>query len=118
METVKPVTRNERLDRMFFALADPNRRGMAEQLSDGPATVKALADRRGMRLPSAVKHLRVLEEGGIVLSRKAGRTRTYSIQADALKTIGDWARSREAAWHKAFDRLAAAMRETPEEENR
>lgn len=104
------------LDRMFLALADPHRRGMVEQLSSGPATVKQLAAPTGMRLPSAVKHLKVLEAGGIVASRKAGRTRTFSIKADALRTIGDWARSREAAWNNAFDRLATAMLETPIEE--
>ena len=104
------------LDRMLLALSDPNRRGMVDQLSDGPASVKQLAAPAGMRLPSAVKHLKVLEEGGIVISRKVGRTRTYSIQANALRTIGDWARNREAAWNKAFDRLAAVMQEIPEEE--
>jgi DNA-binding transcriptional ArsR family regulator len=105
------------LDRMFLALSDPHRRGMVEQLSFGPATVKQLAAPSGMRLPSAVKHLQVLEAGGIVASRKVGRTRTFSIEAAALRTIGDWARSREAAWNNAFDRLAAAMLEMPEEEN-
>lgn len=103
------------LDRMFLALADPHRRGMVEHLSAGPATVKELAAPAAMRLPSAVKHLKVLEEGGIVTSRKAGRSRTYSLQSGALRTIGEWARSQEAAWNKAFDQLAAAMLEIPEE---
>ncbi|MDB5583176.1 MAG: Transcriptional regulator, ArsR family [Bradyrhizobium sp.] len=104
------------LDRMFLALADPQRRGMVERLSSGPATMKQLAAPSGMRMPSALKHLKVLEAGGIVASRKAGRTRTFTLETDALRTIGDWARSREAAWNNAFDRLAAAMLETPEEE--
>ena len=104
------------LDRMFLALADPNRRGMVDRLSRGPATVKQLAEPGGMRLPSAVKHLKVLEEGGVVVSRKMGRTRTYSIETAALKTIGDWARDREAAWNAAFDRLAVAMQALDEEE--
>lgn len=104
------------LDRMFLALADPGRRGMVEHLSGGPATVKQLAAPRGMRLPSAVKHLQVLEEGGLVVSRKVGRTRTYSIETAALKAIGDWARDREAAWNAAFDRLGAAMQALEEEE--
>lgn len=104
------------LDHMFFALADPHRRGMVERLSSGPATVKELAAPTQMRLPSAVKHLKVLEDGGLVISRKVGRTRTFRLRADSLRTIGDWARSREAAWNKAFDRLTAAMLDTPEEE--
>lgn len=104
------------LDRMFVALGDPNRRGMVEHLSAGPATVKQLASWRGMQLPSALKHLKVLEEGGIVVSEKIGRTRTYSVQLGALRTIADWVRSRETAWNAAFDRLAEAMQDISEED--
>lgn len=103
------------LERMFSALADPHRRAMVERLSRGPATAKELAAPAGMRLPSAVKHLKVLEGGGLVMSRKIGRARTFKIQPDALRAIGDWARAREAAWNSAFDRLSDAMLETPEE---
>lgn len=104
------------LDRMFFALSDPHRRGMVERLSAGSATVKEIAAPIGMRLPSAVKHLKLLEEGGIVVSYKAGRTRTFSIRPDALRTIGEWVQTRELAWNAAFDRLSVAMLETLEEE--
>lgn len=104
------------LDRMFSALADPGRRGMVERLSAGTLTVKQLAEPAGMRLPSAVKHLKVLEDGGLVTSRKVGRERTYRLQVGAMQTIGEWARSREAAWNAAFDRLAAAMEEISKEE--
>ncbi|MCO5152078.1 MULTISPECIES: ArsR/SmtB family transcription factor [unclassified Shinella] len=104
------------LDRMFLALSDPGRRAMVECLSLRPATVKQLAEPLGMRLPSAVKHLKVLEEGGLVASRKRGRERTFRLQVEAMRTIGEWAHSREAAWHAAFDRLAAAMQEIDEEE--
>ena len=106
----------ETLDRMFVALADPNRRLMVERLSAGPASVKQLAVPIGVRMPSAVKHLKVLEEGGIVKSQKTGRTRTFTIEVDAMRAIGGWARTREAEWNRAFDRLAAAMAEVPEEE--
>jgi len=106
------------IDRMFTALADPHRRGMVERLSAGPATVTQLAAPTGMRLPSAVKHLKVLEEGGIVVSEKLGRTRTYSLQTGAIRTIGDWIRHRETAWNVAFDRLAAAMQAISEEDSR
>lgn len=104
------------VDRFFHALADPARRGMVERLSLGPATAKQLAAPSSMRLPSAVKHLQVLEADGIVSSRKSGRTRTYVLKTDAMRAIGDWARSREAAWNNAFDRLATAMLENPETE--
>jgi DNA-binding transcriptional ArsR family regulator len=105
------------LDRIFLALADPNRRAMVERLSNGPATVKQLAEPARMRLPSAVKHLKVLEDGGIVVSRKEGRTRTYSMQPSAFQPVDDWVHEREAAMNTAFDRLVQAMRDFPEEDN-
>lgn len=104
------------LDRLFLALADPGRLGMVERLSRGPATVKELARPAGMRLPSALKHLKVLEEGGLVVSRKAGRTRTYAMRPGALAPIRDWMREREAALNAAFDRLAQAIAGMPEED--
>jgi DNA-binding transcriptional ArsR family regulator len=105
----------QHLDRIFFALADPGRRGMIEQLSRGPATVKQLASPANMRLPSAVKHLKVLEEGGIVVSRKAGRVRTYAMHPQALAPLSEWVRERERALNAAFDRLAQAIADLPEE---
>ena len=104
----------ERLDRMLLALSDPARRRMVERLSRGPASVTELAEPAAMRLSSAVKHLKVLEEGGIVLSAKAGRTRTYRIRPDAFEALSAWVRSREAAMHAAFDRLEAAIEEDEE----
>lgn len=97
------------LDRVLLALADPMRRAMVERLSRGPASVTELAAPASMRLPSAVKHLKVLEDGGIVLSRKVGRTRTYRIKPDAFEALNRWVRLREASMNAAFDRLAAAI---------
>jgi DNA-binding transcriptional ArsR family regulator len=105
------------LDLLFTALADPNRRAMVEQLSRGPATVKQLAEPAGLRLPSAVKHLQVLEHGGIVVSEKAGRSRTYRMRPGAFRQIDDWVRQREAAMEAAFDRLVQAMHDIPPEDD-
>jgi DNA-binding transcriptional ArsR family regulator len=105
------------LNRIFLALADPNRRAMVERLSNGPATAKQLAEPVGMRLPSAVKHLKVIEDGGVVVSRKVGRTRTYSMQPSAFRPVSDWMREREAAMNVAFDRLVQAMKDFREEHN-
>ena len=97
------------LDRAFAALADPGRRTMIERLSLGPANVKSLAGLAGMQLPSALKHLRVLEDGGIVASQKVGRTRTYSMAPGAFDAIGAWVRQRETLMNAAFDRLEALI---------
>jgi DNA-binding transcriptional ArsR family regulator len=106
---------SEQYDRLFHALADASRRQLVERLSRGPASMKTLADGAGMGLPSALKHLRVLEEGGVVVSTKAGRTRTFQLQPDALSSITRWVEGREKALTAGFDRLAAAMAELPEE---
>ena len=105
-----------KLDLVFHALSDPYRRAMVERLSRGSASVKELAAPIDIALPSALKHLKVLEEGGIVASVKAGRVRTYTIKPQALSSIGEWVKQREAAIGQAFDRLAAAMLEFPEED--
>lgn len=100
--------------RLFRALGEPCRLAMVERLGRGPAPVTELAGSLG--LPSALKHLRVLEEGGLVTSRKAGRVRTYSLRREALADVADWVRGRETDMHQAFDRLAAAMARVAEED--
>lgn len=101
-------------DRMFQALADPYRRGFIEQLARGPASVKELAAPADVQLPAVLKHLQVLEAGGIVVSEKAGRVRTYRMRPDAFRTINGWIAQRQAEMNAAFDRLAALMAEVPE----
>ena len=103
------------LDRIFTALDDPSRRGMVERLCARPASVKELAKPIGMRLPSAVKHLSVLEDSGIVVSHKVGRVRTYEISPIAFSIINKWIAQRQAAMNAAFDRLEQAIAEFPEE---
>ena len=95
----------KRLDRMFHALADASRRGMVDRLSEGPASVSELARPLAMALPSVVKHLAVLEAGGIVLSAKAGRVRTYRIAPGALSAVESWVAERKAKRNSHFDRL-------------
>ncbi|WP_252181191.1 helix-turn-helix transcriptional regulator [Azospirillum sp. B4] len=103
------------LDLIFTALADPGRRAMVERLCARPASVKELAEPIGMRLPSALKHLRVLEDGGLVASRKMGRERIYAISPGAFSPINEWVAQRQAAVNAAFDRLAAALADIPED---
>lgn len=102
------------LDRLFHALADPHRRGMVDRLSRGPASVKELAQPANLAQPSALKHLGVLEAGGIVMSEKSGRVRTYRIQPASLGVVEAWAAERRRGLNHAFDRLERLMDEIPE----
>jgi DNA-binding transcriptional ArsR family regulator len=98
------------LDRVFHALADATRLGMIEQLSRGPASVKALAAPLSIALPTVMKHLKVLEDGKLVRSEKSGRVRTYSIRAPALAQIDRWVAQRRAVSARALaDRPFTAM---------
>lgn len=95
----------KKLDQMFHALADASRRGMVDRLREGPASVSELARPLAMALPSVVKHLAVLEAGGIVLSAKSGRVRTYRIAPGALGAVETWVSQRKATWDSHGDRL-------------
>ena len=104
-------------DLVFAALADPYRRSFIEQLARGPASVTELAEPADVGLPAVLKHLRILEESGIVISEKVGRVRTYRMQQQAFGAINRWLEQRQAEMHAAFDRLALLMAETPEEKD-
>jgi DNA-binding transcriptional ArsR family regulator len=94
-----------KLDEIFHALSDASRRRMIERLSEGPASVSELAQPLDMALPSVVKHLAVLETGGLVTSQKTGRVRTYRIAPDAMAAVEAWLALRKARWNAQFDRL-------------
>ena len=100
-----------RLDRMFFALSDLQRRGLLEALSGGPASVSELAEPLGMALPSAVKHLAILEQGGFVVSQKAGRVRTYQVDPKAFDAMDAWVARHKRRLHAQFDRVDAYLAE-------
>jgi DNA-binding transcriptional ArsR family regulator len=102
------------LDLVFQALADPHRRGMVERLGRGAASAKALGQPLRLALPSAVKHLQVLEASGLVRSEKVGRVRTYELRPQALQAIEAWVAARKRGIDLAFDRLEQAMRDEDE----
>ena len=101
--------RAPRLDRTFRALADPTRRAVLERLARGPAAVTELARPFDMALPSFTQHLGVLEESGLVRSRKAGRVRTYELAPDGLRAAEQWMARQRALWERRLDQLDALL---------
>ena len=97
--------RSIELDRVFYALADPTRRAVLERLSDRPAPVSELAQPFDMALPSFTQHLNVLEDCGLVRSRKTGRVRTYQIAPRPLKAAERWMVKHRAMWETRLDSL-------------
>jgi DNA-binding transcriptional ArsR family regulator len=95
------------LDHVFHALADPTRRAVLQRLSRGPASVKELAEPFEMALPSFLQHLKVLESGGLIRSRKVGRVRTCEIEPAPLTGAEAWIAEQRSIWEGRLDRLEA-----------
>lgn len=104
------------LDRVFRALADPTRRAVVERLGAGPAAVTELARPFGMALPSFVQHLSVLEESGLVRSRKRGRVRTYQLSPNPLAAAERWLDGQRALWERRLDQLDQLLLDQEEDE--
>jgi len=94
------------LDRVFAALADPTRRGVLDRLSGGSLGVSELAAPHGMSLPGFMKHLRVLEEAGLIAREKEGRVVSCELSAAPMKTASAWMSRYEKFWSDKLDSLA------------
>ena len=103
------------LNRVFQALADPTRRAVLERLSSGPAAMSELAQPFNMALPSFAQHLDVLENCGLVRSRKAGRVRTYQISPKVLKAAEQWMAAQRAMWERRLDQLDNHLKDMKEQ---
>jgi DNA-binding transcriptional ArsR family regulator len=108
------TNQSAQLDRIFRALADPTRRAVLERLSSGPAPVSELARPFKMALPSFSQHLDVLENCGLVRSRKAGRVRTYQLAPRPLKIAEIWMVRQREAWDRRLDQLDNVVKDMKE----
>jgi DNA-binding transcriptional ArsR family regulator len=95
------------LDKIFHALADPTRRFMIEALCDGEASVSWLAEPFPLSLPVILRHLRVLETGGLIQTEKDGRNRICRIEPQGLRLLDRWIAHRRRVWDH---RLQAPLR--------
>lgn len=95
------------LNAFFSALSDPTRRAVLERLVRGPAAVGELHAPHDIALPTFLKHLRVLEDSGLVRSEKKGRVRVVHIEAAPLAQAEDWLKRQRRIWEGRLDRLSA-----------
>jgi DNA-binding transcriptional ArsR family regulator len=93
------------LSLLFHALSDPTRRAMLAVLAKGPMTVSALAAPTGLRLPTVMRHLAVLEAAGLIASAKGGRVRSCAFVPAGLAPMQDWLAAQRAVWEARLDRL-------------
>jgi DNA-binding transcriptional ArsR family regulator len=103
-----------RLDVTFRALADPTRRGMIASLALGEKSIGELAEPFAMSFAGASKHVKVLEDAGLIARRKKGRTHLIKIEAKPLEEAERWLRQWEKFWTISLDRLEALIEQDKE----
>jgi DNA-binding transcriptional ArsR family regulator len=95
----------------FKALSHPIRRGIVERLAAGPATVGDATGGFGVSKPAISKHLKVLEETGVVTRVVEGRTHRLSLEPDVLSEAADWMDRQRALWGRLFDVVDEYLKE-------
>jgi len=98
------------MDRTFWALADPTRRGVLQRLMEEPGlSVSELARPFSLKLPGMMKHLDVLSDAGLITRTKTGRTVSVNLSAAPMREATAWLSQYERFWSVSLDRLAALV---------
>ena len=97
------------LDQSFAALSDPVRRAIIARLAEGEATVQELARPFSISQPAISRHLKVLEEAGLIETRIEGTARPRRLKPDAVAALWDWLGQYRALWENQFQRLDAVL---------
>jgi DNA-binding transcriptional ArsR family regulator len=105
------ATYDTHLPRIFSALSDPTRMAVVERLVDGPSSVSRLSEPFEMARPTFLKHLRVLEDAGLVTSVKSGRVRTVSLVPEAMDWVEEWVSRHRNRLEQRLDRLGRFLEE-------
>ena len=100
-----------RLDTSFAALSDDTRRGVLERLLRADASITDLADKFQMTLPGMMKHVGVLEQAGLVTTKKIGRVRTCQLGPRRLDEGAAWIEKYRRLWDERFDELDKVVQE-------
>jgi DNA-binding transcriptional ArsR family regulator len=99
----------------FKALAHPLRRDIVERLSGGPATVGEVTRHSGVSKPTISRHLKLLEEAGVVSRVVEGRTHRLALRPEALSEAADWIESQRQRWERLFDVVGEYLEERKEQ---
>jgi DNA-binding transcriptional ArsR family regulator len=101
----------QQLNTTFAALADPTRREILARLSSGEASVTELAEPFKMSLPAVSKHLKVLENAGLISRGREAQWRPCRLRGAPLKEAADWIGTYHEFWEESHDRLDALLGE-------
>ncbi|HVA66097.1 MAG TPA: metalloregulator ArsR/SmtB family transcription factor [Elusimicrobiota bacterium] len=102
-----------RLDLSFGALSHPIRRGILARLALGEATVAELARPHRVSAPAISKHLRILEQAGLMSRRKQGREHFCKLETERMKEAQTWIKNQRALWNQRLDALENYLKENP-----
>jgi DNA-binding transcriptional ArsR family regulator len=106
------MVKSQRLDATFGALSDPTRRAIVHRLSRGEATVGELAQPFDMSLPAISKHLTVLEDAGLLVRTKEGRTRRCRLIEQPMREALQWIAGYGGFWEGRLDSLERLLAES------
>jgi DNA-binding transcriptional ArsR family regulator len=105
------------LDATFAALSDPTRRAILAQLADGAFTVGALAEPFEISAPAISRHLRVLEEAGLIRREKDAQRRVIRLEPEALRDASEWIEQYRKFWEDKLDALASYLKDVQEKKH-
>src|SRR5882724_10863036 len=100
----------DHLSSVFFALADPTRRGVLARLATGDATVKELAEPYDMSVAAVSKHLKVLESAGLISQSRESQWRPRHLEAAPLRAVFEWLEGYQHFWDRSLDSLAEHLK--------
>jgi DNA-binding transcriptional ArsR family regulator len=110
------VNNQAELDRSFLALSHPVRRTIVERLVSGPATVGEASGGLGVSKPAVTKHLKVLEDAGVVSRTVAGRRHVLRLETRPLREASEWLELHRSLWAAKFAAVERHLAESNEEE--
>ncbi|MGZ2260205.1 ArsR/SmtB family transcription factor [Roseobacter sp. A03A-229] len=102
---------DDTLDAVFAALAHPTRRAILAHLAKGTATVNALAEPFDMSLPAVSKHIRVLENAGLIKREKTAQFRPCTLDTTPIKAVVGWTEQYRPIWETRFDAMDKLLNE-------
>ena len=106
------------IDATFSALGDATRREMLARLARGSSSVTELAKPFPISLPAVSKHLKVLEEAGLIIREKEGQVRRCHLKTEPLKEVANWIGHYQKFWERQLDNLEDYLNQTQSKEDR
>lgn len=106
------------LSSVFAALGDPTRLAIIQRLAEGEASVQELAGPFAISGPAISRHLKVLEQAGLISRGRDAQFRPCRLEREKLEEIRDWTKRMRRFWDESFERMDDYLEEIMEEKNR